>query len=85
MLEINPVHRLPVILNPLKVKQFLVARVTFAREVFIRVRARKSSAAPIAKVLRALSTSHLVWSATRKSQADHNDKRKEMTHMITPR
>lgn len=58
-LKIKPLHWLPVVLDTLKVKQLLVARVTLAREMFVGIRAQQFSAAPIAKVLRAFPTCHL--------------------------
>ena len=81
-LEINTLHLLPVVLlHPLKVKQLLVARVTLAGEMPIRIRAQQFSPTPIAKVLRAFPASHLPL-------ANHKpivQQTKGITYVITPR
>lgn len=58
-LELKRFHWLPVILNPLQIKQFLVAWISLARKMLVRVRTHKSPTASITKVLQAFSTCHM--------------------------
>lgn len=67
LLDIKSLLRLPVVLDGLDVKQFLITRVALAREMLVWLRAPQFSATPVTKVLRAFSASHLPL-VTRKPQ-----------------